>query len=133
MVVITLSTALVFALVVFPAMCGAVGLTSHDTGSVRALCQGRFRAFLGRSKGGGESDAVQMSGHDDALTIGQRDIGQSGLWGQEVAAMGLQSDQGGLLHCQSLARSTMEAAHPTAAALAAPAAAVEDALPSASQ
>jgi hypothetical protein len=47
MAVITLSTALVFALVVFPAMCVIAPLHCPDTASLHALFSGRFRAFFG--------------------------------------------------------------------------------------
>lgn len=109
MVVITLSTALVFALFVFPAMCGVVGLTSPDTGSLRALFRGHIRAFFGRSRAEDVYERAATSGQG-ALAVGSHDVRQSGLWtavSTEVAVPG-QSEQGGLLHCQSLARSTAD-------------------------
>ena len=47
MVVMTLTTALIFALVVFPCLCTIAPLSSPDVGSLRALASGRFRAFCG--------------------------------------------------------------------------------------
>lgn len=47
MVVVTLSTALVFSLVVFPALCYVVDLKDPKTGSVAALVKGEWRQFLG--------------------------------------------------------------------------------------
>ena len=108
MVVITLSTALIFALVVFPAMVGAAGLASHDTGSLRALFSGRFRDFVG---GGKRDGAPALASTAGALSVGRHDVRQSGLWGAEVAAMHTQSDQGGLMECESLARITLDDSH----------------------
>lgn len=51
MVVVTLSTALVFSLVVFPALCYTVDLKDPDMGSVAALIRGDWRQFLGWTSG----------------------------------------------------------------------------------
>ena len=82
--VITLSTALIFALVVFPAMVGAAGLASHDTGSLRALFTGRLRDFVGGGKRDG-AGAPALASTAGALSVGRHDVRQSGLWGAEVA------------------------------------------------
>ena len=68
MVVITLSAALIFALVVFPAMCGIVALKHADTGRLSALFSGRWRAFCGLERAPSQRDVfAQPSGADAAL------------------------------------------------------------------
>lgn len=69
MVVVTLSTALVFSLVVFPALCYVVDLKDPDTGSLAALARGDWRRFLGWSS---ESAgfAVLQQGPDAAGVYG---------------------------------------------------------------
>lgn len=49
MVIVTLSTALLFALVVFPAACMALDVRDPATASLAALWRGDWRAFLGRA------------------------------------------------------------------------------------
>eukprot|EP00892_Ulva_mutabilis_P012184 jgi/Ulvmu1/9338/UM050_0088.1 len=62
MVVVTLSTALVFSLVVFPALCYVVDLKDPHTGSVAALMRGDWRRFLGwRSESGGFTVLPEVS------------------------------------------------------------------------
>jgi hypothetical protein len=69
MVVITLSTAMVFALVVFPALCYAVELHDADTGSLSALCAGRWAAFIGRGGGGGGAAGAAAHTHTHHMEI----------------------------------------------------------------
>ena len=57
MVVLTLTTALVFALVVFPALCYCVNLHGTDVGSLSALFQGRWGDCWGRRRSGLSSGA----------------------------------------------------------------------------
>lgn len=52
MVVITLTTALVFALVVFPALCYCVNVHNTDVGNLSVLFQGRWEDFWGRRRNG---------------------------------------------------------------------------------
>lgn len=76
MVVITLTTALIFALVVFPALCYCVNLRNTDVGSLSVLFQGRWGDFLGRrrgesSTGGARHGPYVKVGDDSPDALGQ--------------------------------------------------------------
>jgi hypothetical protein len=81
MVVITLSTALVFALVVFPAASLVLAPRSPDTGALRALAAGRFAAFMGCSSGASVPRPWRAVAHDGSrsatLTPVRQDSGLS--------------------------------------------------------
>jgi hypothetical protein len=70
MVIITLSTAVIFALAVFPALCCIVPLATPDTASISALWSGRFHDFLGlvppnQARNTGVHGAPDSGRHED--------------------------------------------------------------------
>lgn len=83
MVVLTLTTALVFALVVFPALCYCVNLHGTDVGSLSALFQGRWGDFWGRRRSGLSSGAERHGAYvkvgDDGPDMLEQIIELTGL------------------------------------------------------
>lgn len=79
---VTLSTALVFSLVVFPALCYIVDLKDAETGSVSALVTGRWREFLGLPPRDGGFSALHSADADLETAVAPRcvtDAGEGGL------------------------------------------------------
>lgn len=83
--VVTLSTALVFSLVVFPALCYIMDLKDPETGSVAALVKGEWRQFLG------------LKSHTHGFTILpelSEDVGASPVEASAPAELVTDSDEG---------------------------------------
>ena len=98
MVVLTLTTALIFSLVVFPALCYCVNLHNSDVGSLSALFQGRWGDFWGRGCGGsspgGERHGAYVKVRNDGPDVlpeeiielaGLETIGSEGRTGEPQA------------------------------------------------
>lgn len=95
MVVITLFTALVFALVVFPALCDVALSGDRSTPSQRAPWRRRFSSLWRRSSAGEAYDL--MAPADGRGSSGHQGCG---LWGTgEGAHGGGESPGGGVLQC----------------------------------
>jgi hypothetical protein len=98
MVIITLSTAVVFALVIFPALCCVAPLATPDTGSLHALWSGRFHDFCGRSPKVQRRDTWARG----TLESGHLELGEHSTSPRRCTQLVHGSSMGELLQCMSV-------------------------------